>query len=43
LTIELLHSIDLVFYIFLIGGFISLFLLLKILSKKNWYKFLLTI
>ena len=43
MTIELLHSIDLVFYIFLIGGFISLFLLLKILSKKNWYKFLLTI
>ena len=43
MTIELLHSIDLVFYIFLIGGFISLFLLLIILSKKNWYKFLLTI
>jgi len=43
LKIELLHSIDLVFYIFLITGFISIFLLLKILSKKKWYKFLLTI
>jgi len=43
LIIEFLHSIDLIFFIYFILGFISLFYLYKILSHKKWYKLLLAL
>ena len=43
MIIEFLHSIDLIFFIFFVGSFISLFYLYKILSQKIWYKLLLVL